>query len=297
MATLKMQTRIAVKNIVFATDLSPASFAALPFAAELARYFGAKVFGFHVAAPVVYPLPEMGGMPTPEEETQGAGQALRERLKEQLAGVPFEVVIGHGDIWAGLNRLIEERKIDLVVIGTHGRTGLGKALLGSVAEKIFRQAHCPVLSVGPHVSWKAQGGGETKEILYTTDFSAAAKAAAPYALSLAQESQARLTLLHVIEKPGAGDLSNPGQFIGSAMELLRETVPAEAGLWCEPHCEVEIGSPGDVILEMARRREADLIVMGVRKPEAPMGLITHFGQATAYRVVCEARCPVLTVRA
>jgi nucleotide-binding universal stress UspA family protein len=296
MVTMKMQTRIAVKNIAFATDLSPTSFAALPYAAELARHFGARVFGFYAQSPAVYVIPEMGAMPATVDEAQSAGQELKERLKEQLAGVPYEVVIGQGDTWAALERLIEERKIDLVVIGTHGRTGLGKALLGSVAEKIFRQAHCPVLSVGPHVTRKAPGGGETKEILYATDFSAAARAAAPYALSLAQESQARLTLLHVIEKPIAGDLISPGAFIRSAADLLRETVPAEAGLWCEPHCEVEIGTPGEVILELARRREADLIVMGVKKPEAPVGLITHFGQATAYRVVCEARCPVLTVR-
>jgi len=296
MATIKMQARIAVKNIAFATDLSPASFAALPFAAGFARSFGARVFGFYVQSPAVYVVPEMGVVTATVEEAQSARQELQERLKEQLAGVPFEVVIGQGDTWAALERLVEERKIDLIVMGTHGRTGLGKALLGSVAEKIFRQAHCPVLSVGPHVSRKVQGGGEAKEILYATDFSEAAKAAAPYALSLAQESQARLTLLHVIEKPAAGDLTYPGEFVRSSMDLLRETVPAEAGLWCEPRCEVEIGSPGEIILEMARRREADLIVMGVKKPEAPVGLITHFGQATAYRVVCEARCPVLTVR-
>ncbi len=296
MATLNAQTRIAVKNIAFATDLSPASFAALPFAAEFARHFGAKVFGFHVKSPSVYVIPEMPVLPLPDEETQGAGQELKERLEEQLAGVPYEAVIGHGDTWAALASLIEERKIDLVVIGTHGRTGLGKAFLGSVAERIFRQAPCPVLTVGPHVSKNPERAVQTQEILYPTDFSPAAQAAAPYALSLAQESQAHLTLLHVIEKAETGDLTYPAQFIHSTLQLLRDMVPAEAGLWCEPHCEVEIGSPAGVILETAGRRGADLIVLGIRKPEAPVGLITHFGQATAYKIVCEAKCPVLTVR-
>lgn len=296
MATLNTQTRIAVKNIAFATDLSPASYAALPFAAEFARHFGAKVFGFHVKSPSVYVIPEMPVMPVPDEETRGAGQELGERLKDQLTGVPYEVVIGHGDTWAALANLIEERKIDLIVIGTHGRTGLGKALLGSVAERIFRQAPCPVLTVGPHVSKDPERAIQTREILYATDFSAAARAAAPYAFSLAQESQAHLTLLHVVEKPQAGDLVNPAQVIHSALQLLRDMVPAEAGLWCEPHSEVEIGSPAEVILEMAGRRGADLIVLGIRKPTAPVGLVTHFGQATAYKIVSEAKCPVLTVR-
>lgn len=296
MGTLKTEARIAVKNIAFATDLSPASFAALPFAAGFARSFGAKVFGFYVKSPAVYSIPEMGTVPATVEESRFAGQELEQRLKEQLAGVAFEVVIAQGDTWAALQKLIEERRIDLIVMGTHGRTGLRKAILGSVAEKIYRQSPCPVLTVGPHVSRKPEVAGQSQEILYATDFSEAAKAAAPYALSLAQESQARLTLLHVVEKPGVGDLTYPGQFIRSSMELLRETVPAEAGLWCEPHFEVEIGPPGEVILEMARRRGADLIVIGAKKPEAPLGLITHFGQATAYKIVCEAQCPVLTVR-
>ena len=83
------------------------------------------------------------------------------RLNEQLQGIEHEVVIGEGNIWEVVSKLINEKEIDLVVLGTRGRTGLGKAILGSVAEQILRQAPCPVLTVGPHVhTWKPEEDSE-----------------------------------------------------------------------------------------------------------------------------------------
>jgi nucleotide-binding universal stress UspA family protein len=137
---------------------------------------------------------------------------------------------------------------------------------------------------------------ETKEILYATDFTPASRAAAPYAISLAQEHQAHLVLLHVIETPRAGELAHGGEFVSATMQLLRDLVPPEAELWCEPEHVVDYGSPADLILKLAEQRHAHLIVLGVRKPEGSLGLATHFARATAYKVVSQASCPVLTVR-
>ena len=99
----------------------------------------------------------------------------------------------------------------------------------------------------------------------------------------------------MIEPPKAGELAYGGEFVSAAEELLREVVPPEAQLSSPPEELVKFGDPGEVILSLARERNADLIVLGVRKPER-VGLATHFGRAIAYRVVSEAACPVLTVR-
>jgi nucleotide-binding universal stress UspA family protein len=201
MKTVDVTTRISIKNIAFATDLSPASYAALPFAAEFARYYGAKVWGFHVLSPYVYPVPPSLVLPTPEQDSQEVAKQLGRQLEKQLPGVPQEVMIGRGETWSALSSFIEKNGIDLVVMSTHGRTGLGKAILGSVAETVFRQCPCPVLTVGPKAASRLDQPVEIKEILYATDFTPEARSAAAYAISIAQEHQAHLVLLHVIEPP------------------------------------------------------------------------------------------------
>jgi nucleotide-binding universal stress UspA family protein len=296
MKTMDVKTRIDIKNIAFATDRSPESYAALPWAAEFARYYGAKVWGFHVLPPNVYPVPPSLVLPTPDEDAKEAAKELGRQLAKHLAGVPQEVVIGHGETWSTFSSFIEKNSIDLIVMSTHGRTGLGKALLGSVAEMVFRQSPCPVLTVGPKAAFRLDQPVETKEILYATDFSPESRAAAGYAISMAREHQAHLVLLHVIEPPKARDGAGGGELVSNSMQLLRDLVPPEAELWCKPEQVVEYGSPADHILNMAARRHTHLIVLGVRKPGGSLGLATHFGRATAYQVVSQAKCPVLTVR-
>jgi nucleotide-binding universal stress UspA family protein len=106
-------------------------------------------------------------------------------------------------LWSNLAKAIQEKKIDLIVMGTRGRSGVGKFLLGSSAEEVFRQAPCPVLTVGPHSPAKAPH--EFTRIVFATDFSPESVAALPYAVSLAQECQAHLTLLHVVAEPKGGE--------------------------------------------------------------------------------------------
>ncbi len=294
MKTIEISTPVTIRNIAFATDLSPESYAALPFAADFAKRYGAKIWGFHVAVPEPFASRPYRDVPTLERGVQETGRRLQEEFEKRLAGIPNEVtVIEFGDTWMALSSFIKKNHIDLLVMGTHGRTGLGRAMLGSVAEAVFRQCACPVLTVGPKVT---HGLRAVREILHATDFTPAARAAAQYAISQAQEQGAHLVLLHVIESPKAGEFAYGGEFVGAATELLRELVPAEAHLSGPPEQLVRIGDPAEVILNLARERAADLIVLGVRKPEGNLGLTTHFGRAVAYRVVSEATCPVLTVR-
>jgi len=296
MKTLDTRTRIQLQNILFLSDFSPAANAAIPYAAEVAKRFGAKLFVLHMRTPVINPMTEPGTWGGLEEAAEAEATNQRETLRKSFAGLDPQVLIAEGDFYSTLLDIVEKDKIDLVVLGTRGRSGVAKFFLGSVAEEIFRQAPCPVLTVGPFTPGGPAWGGAITEIIYATDFSPESTAAAAHAISLAQEFQARLTLMHVIANEAPGDLLLPGELVKATEQHLRNLVPPEAELWCEPRFVVEQGSPADKILEVAKQRSADLIVLGIHKPSGFPGASTHLPIATAHKVVSHAPCPVLTVR-
>jgi nucleotide-binding universal stress UspA family protein len=290
-ATAKTRTRF--ENILFATDFSPAAAQAIPFAIALARHFQSKLVPFHVKPPVVNPMTEMATWPVPLEASKAADLQHREELRQTFAGIDTEIVFVEGDVQSSLAQALQKYKTDLVVIGTHGRTGLAKVLLGSVAEEIFRTVRCPVLTVGPHSDLVK---ADIREILFATDFASGAPAAAAYALSLAQEFQALLTLLHVVAEPKPGELVSWTDVRESKKRKLRRLVPDEAMAWCKPECFVECGEAAERILELANLRDVDLIVLGAQPEAGVPGASTHLPIATAHKVVTHANCPVLTVR-
>ena len=296
MKTLATRRRIQLQNVLFLTDFSPAAAAAIPYAAEVAKRFGAKLFALHMRTPVINPMTEPTTWPTLEKAAEAEAKNQRETLSRSFPGLEPRVLIEEGNLYEAVLDAVKKNKIDLIVLGTHGRTGLGKFFLGSVAEEIFRQAPCAVLTVGPFTPGGTAWGGEIKEIIYATDFSPESAAAAAHAISLAQEFQAHLTLMHVISDEAPGDLLHAGDLVNSSLKPLRNLVPPEAELWCEPRFVVERGSPAEKILEVAKQREADLIVLGIHKPSGFPGADTHLPIATAHKVVSHAPCPVLTVR-
>jgi nucleotide-binding universal stress UspA family protein len=297
MNAVATKTRIALKNILFATDFSPAAEAALPYAVGLAKQYGAKVHGLHVRYPATYPIVGPEAMPQVLEAAEEQAKFEAKQLHEMLESVPHEVTVAEGELWPTLSEIVNQQKTDLIVMGTHGRTGVSRALLGSAAEEVFRKASCPVLTVGPHVSHNTERRLAMKQILLAMDFSPESLAALPFAVSLAQEHQAHLTLLNVTCDPEVGELVHAGQYIDSTMRRLQALVPAEVDLWCEPKCRVEQGTEAKKISEVAVALGADLIVLGVRSPLGGMGATTHFLQSIAHQVVANAQCPVLTVRA
>jgi nucleotide-binding universal stress UspA family protein len=296
MKALETQTRIEIKNVLFPTDFSPAADAAIPYATEIMRRFGAKLYALHVRPPVVNSMTEPTSWPVLERAAKAEADAQTQALRAAFPGINPEVMIEEGDFWPILESAIEKQKIDLIVLGTRGRSGAAKFFLGSRAEEIFREAPGAVLTIGPHAHGEPPRGGEFTEILFATDFNPASACALAYALSLAQEFQAHLTLLHVIAEGKAGDLVHAAELVGSAGRLLRKLVPPEVELWCEPHSAVEHGPIAEKILEVAKQKNADLIVLGVRRPGGFPGAATHLPMATAHKVVTHATCPVLTVR-
>ena len=289
--------RVSFRNVLFLTDFSEPSEAALPFAIGIARAYGSKTFVLHVLQPnpMVYSTPD--SIALLQEAQEDAAKAGMERLAAQLAGLPHEGILEWGSgVWESVEQTLESSAIDLIVVGTHGRTGAEKLLFGSVAEDIFRRSTVPVLTVGPTVRNGVHGGAQFHSILFATDFSSHSRAALPYALSLAQENQARLTLLHVLPHDGRRSSSLKQTDMAADLSKLKELVPEGTDNWCSAETLVETGDPSSRILEMAVRQRADLIVLGVRGPAEALGAATHLGRAITHKIVAHAPCAVLTVR-
>jgi len=291
--------RIQVKNVLFGTDFSTGSKAALQYALLFARRYGATLHVAHVlptVADMVVMSPEFG-VEAAAHEDQRVRDYL-EQMEKQLQGVTHRVMTPKGGVAEELSRIVEEQEIDLMVLGTHGRTGVRKLVMGSVAEDVFRRAACPVLSVGPNVCSQPDPDASLKHILFATDFSESSLAALPYAISFAEEDESELTLLNVVEQPAAGVPEVRG-FREALLRRLRSLVPAEAESWCHPHCVVEFGelfaAPARAILNVAKHGAVDLIVLGVRPMRRGLSLATHLSTTTA-QVLTQAACPVLTVR-
>lgn len=296
LATKQAKQRVTFENILLATDFLPATNAAMSYAAGLARSFGANLYALHVTEPTNYALPPQmcAGMQTAVETEK---QGLREKLHHDFPEVTPEIIEAEGDVWRAVATAIEKYEIDLVVLGTRGRTGLEKVLLGSKAEEILRRVQCPVLTVGPDSRAKLGIYGKIASILYATHFGPASLKASRIAVSLAEEYQAKLTVLTVRPQDRNETQTCLKEEVGEACEEeLRGLVPEDAQLW-GTRFMVEYGNdPAEKILERARRAEADLIILGAHKLEGVGGAATHLPTTTIHRVVAHANCPVLTIR-
>ncbi len=287
-------TRLSLKNILFAADFSDASQNALPVATALARHYQSTVFVAHVLEEIPVTSVPMDYLP-PEIERERA--TAEKRLGVLMASELFkdlktEVVIEPGFIWPVLAKMVEDRKIDLIVLGTHGRGAIKRLMLGSIAEQICRHAPCPVITVGPHVRSAAEQIDRVEKILFATDFSEGSIHALYYALALAEEYDARMILLHVVQAPNM-PLDVSDQMVAESEKKLRRLIAPEATPAKRPIFVTLVGSPADQILALADREKVNLIVMGMHKPGA---FASHWPFEVAGQVFARAFCPVLSVR-
>lgn len=282
---------VRLKSILFATDFSECSMNALPFATSLAKKFGAKVFAGHI----VTPTPLAVGAPEAapylyQAEIESAERALQDLVQSPaLAGLECESRMPSGTLADELESLITQDKIDLVVAGTHGRTGVRRLLLGSSVEEICRVSKVPVLTVGPDV---VQGKPmDFKQIVLTTDLSEESTFAMPYVELLAQAYGSSVAVLHVMPSEPA---TNPDAR-ALAEPVRRAMQHAYEGRVGDPKAEfvVEFGDTVETVLNYARSRNADLIAMGIRRAFLP-GF--QLRSSVAYRLIAGAHCPVLTCR-
>jgi len=294
METLQTNTRISLSNILVATDFSKVSKNALPFAAALARQYEAKIIVAHALSPEPHLSVPLDPLAADADRTfqEAQGRLAEFALGDTLRVRPAEMLLERGDVWDVISDIIQKRKIDLVVTGTHGREGLKKLVLGSEAERIYRKATCPVLTVGPRVTPPSDMNWKLHSILFPTDGSETSLKALPYALSLAEESQATLIFLQLM--PMA-----PVQYResdeASAREAMRLMVPSAAEDWCKTEFVARFEFPAEGILGFAKERNVNLIVMGVRNL-GDSAVLEHLPWPVASQVVAKAHCPVLTVR-
>lgn len=305
----KLGTAVAVKNILFATDFSDVSESALPYVTALSLRYGSNVHVMHVVPQttlVALGAPDPAVMGAIYESVHSAAQEKIQRLSLRLRGYPHQTYVRHGKVSEAVADLIRDQNIDLMVLGTHGRTGLGRLVMGSVAEEIFRTSPCPVLTVGPRVQSSAailQARHDydmppiqvrCQRVLYATDLKPDAAHGCSYAVSLARQFRSRLAVLHVIED--YGDLHEHPRPIEATLDKLQELVVGEEGLLYRPEFVAEYGIPAEVILRTASENDTDLIVLGARPATGHLTAATHLGASTAHKVVVGANCPVLTVR-
>jgi len=295
MATARLTSaRVGIHNVLIATDFSRYSDVALNFGLELARDYKATAY---VAS--VIPTDEIL-LAGPDAYVAAKDATRRDllELKASLArtnsyveGRDYHLYMLEGAVAEALLDFAGSRQIDLMVVATHGRSGLGKVLMSSVAEKVFRQSPVPVLTIGPHVR-QATHRKAPRNILVPADFNPASERAVRFAVTLAREHKATLTLLHVLSSAavnGVSDRAAMEQGIKAKLvELMGRTA---AGV--QYSMRVEAGRVETTILEMADKLRADLLVMGVRPWT---GILDRLMWPHAYEVVRESPCPVVTVR-
>jgi len=303
---------VSCERIVCCVDFSEFSGRALHCAAALARWYDARLIALHAVlnVPVVDVLPGGAAGISPVRLASIDSSVVADAVRSFVAAhvpptqVVETVVVEAGNVADELLTHAAALDADMLVIGTHGRSGFERVLLGSAAEKILRKASCPVLVVPRHATEAPAGDtAPFTEIVCGIDFSASCERALAYALDMAEEADARMTLLHVIEMPpelhalpNAEGIDVPAVRAAAEADCLRRLramVPESAHTYCTIHMEVVEGNPAREIVRMAEQRGADLIVMGVQGRSAVDMLL--FGSKT-HSVVRHSACPVLTVR-
>ena len=302
---VRERTMTEIRNILCPVDRSDISLRALTVATDLAKWHGARLRVVEVVGTsgiFIGPAPvAIQGLS--QEVRRGLASAL-ERFAEpaRVSGVDVRVSVEEGDVVGGILTEASALDADLIVIGTHGRSGFQHLTLGSVTEKVLRRADCPVLTVPPGPEVLPSGEGPFKRILCAIDFSMASLKGLELALSLAKLADAHLTMVHVLDWGRDGLMPRElEEAVAATREQLEVTsrlrlhalIPLDARQWCEPEDIVVLGRPAEEIVRVARRRAEDVIVLGVHGRNALD--LALFG-STTHRVVREAPCPVLTVR-
>jgi nucleotide-binding universal stress UspA family protein len=295
-------TMLEIKLIVCPIDFSEFSIRAYHHALSLAEHYRAKLVVQHVVELWRYPYADYAAS---LGEHERFWRALREAGQEQLQEfvknhthdeIQPELVVHQGIAPDSILSFVQAQKTDLIVMGTHGRRGFDRLMLGSTTDRVMRRASCPVLAIcrPPHDSMAA---GEERHhvhhlsrILLCTDFSENSERALNYAISATAEYDAELTLLHVLEKP-----QNPAkteEAIAIATEQLDKLIPPEGRKTLKIKTAVRIGKPYQQIIQLAVETQIDMVTMGVHGRGALD--LAVFG-STTYRVMQLGPCPVLAV--
>jgi nucleotide-binding universal stress UspA family protein len=279
---------VTFEHILVPTDFSEVSERALEYAKSLAKQGNSELLLVHVNPPIdLITPPEAAWIDVSKLES------LREEQLEQTgAGLRSEgyrarVISLTGALHDELLQAVHDNKVDLIALGTHGRKGVDRFLAGSDAEAVFRQAPCPVLSVGPAAPALQGEEWTLREVICATTLKPSSAELVAYAHKLAAQHGAELVLVHV--KDGGREQDADW---ASFEEAFHHFAPEYLGKGTWLRTRLASAAPDVTIVDLARQRGSDLIVMGAR-PASSMA--THLPPGTAAKVLLEAPCPVLTL--
>ena len=283
---------LSIHNILCPTDFSDFATSAFAESLRLARWFGAKVTVVHIMPFAVPITGDMGYLPIPDESNDAAREATLAELQRFVdatahAGVAIGMLCREGDIGVEIRNIAQETGADLVVMGTHGRSGFKRLVLGSVTEALLNHPPAPVLTVNRDLPRRK---GLFRTVLCATDVSEWSLGTIGVALALADEGAKRLTVLNVIEHRVE---TSGGALQRAAVAALHELIPDEARRSYTIDERVAFGESDREILGVAAEEAADLVVLGTRGG----GALGHLFGSTVRRVVRDATCPVLVVPA
>lgn len=289
---------LCLRNILMATDFSDCSARALRYALGIAGRYEARLHLFHCVDPRPYNMVGPDAVQSACDASWRDMQRLDTDLRSSglAKNVEVKLRVEAGDLAEILPQIVKELDLGLIVVGTHGRTGWRKMVLGSVTETVADQADCPVLTVGPSTDRARLEQFGPEQILFASAPSAHSELAQAYAFSIARKYGSRLTAVDVLEDDGGRVRAQVSQLEwreqGSSgpelIDALREAEPASP-----PQLPAEFGTRADLILRVANRIAADLIVFTV---PASHGFADRFVSSNDYQVLCFSQCPVLTVR-
>jgi RND family efflux transporter MFP subunit len=286
--------KLQIKQILFATDFLESSRLALDYAVAFAHHFKATVVLLHAVE-----------LSTPAEEAEAvtgrpslSRKAAEERLEAfasglRRTGLEVKTLVEDGTPCQVILDAVKAYSPDLLVLGVHGdHRGVGHLVIGSNTEKILLSVACPTLSVGAHVFGGTDLTLKLQEIVYCSDFTPEAAAAASYALLLGKEFNVRVDVCHLAPTPFEHGSESANKLAADYCNALRRTIPDTADLWCTPAFHIKHGLALDQILKRAEAETAGLIVLGVR---AESQLARHLHTSFAYQLLTRAACPVLSV--
>ena len=291
---------LEIKLILCPVDFSEFSVRAYRHALSVAKHYRAKLVALHIVELWKYPsLSFVPPGPAYDETCQAfcekGEQQLRELVRSNTRDAPPpELLVEQGNAADAILSVAARMRADVIVMGTHGRRGYDRMMLGSVAERVMRNAPCPVLVVNKPPDGFSATSNEVGEehrlhrILFCTDFSENSDRALNYAISATTEYKAELTLLHVLEEKR----TNTDQAITAATQELERLIPTELRQTLNARSAVRVGKPYKQILEFAKEAQPDIVTMGVRG-RGSLDLAV-FG-STTYRVIQLGPCPVLAV--
>lgn len=279
-----------LKRILCPIDFDEHSGRALARAQDFALQHGAELRLLHV-----FPSrPESLLMPRASVALQvdRAGGAHLDALAEMIRerGVPCEVATLHGDPAFQILQEARDCDADLIVMATHGRKGVARVVLGSVAEAVLHATPCPLLTIPP----RDGGPGEPlRRVLCAVDFSPSSPATLSHALAMVQEAKGALTVLNVIDPAfSAGPPDAARARAEDALARLHRRVPDEVEHWCVLRDAVRFGETAAEVLKLAAEEEAQLIVVGAHSRRPSVAAMIG---SCADRIVRESQCPVLAV--